>query len=80
MVCNGPGHSPIDLLTDRERKVLRLMAEGHSHGTSCAKLHLSPKTVETHVSHVVSRLGLDEHVDGRRRALAVLMFLRQGQP
>ncbi len=80
LLARARRHNPIDLLTEREREVLRLMAEGHSNGTICGQLHLSPKTVETHVSRVLSKLGLDEHVDGHRRVLAVLMFLRQGQP
>jgi DNA-binding NarL/FixJ family response regulator len=72
--------SPLDDLTARECEVLGLMAEGRSNPGICQLLHLSPKTVETHVGRVFTKLGLAEANDGHRRVLAVLTYLRQGAP
>jgi DNA-binding NarL/FixJ family response regulator len=63
-------------LTDREREVLALMAEGHSNQGICDELFLSPKTVEAHVSQIFSKLGLRGVPGYHRRVLAVLTFLR----
>lgn len=69
--------SPLDELTARELEVLALMAEGHSNDGICKKLFLSPKTVETHVRHILWKLGLGETPDYHRRVLAVLAYLRR---
>jgi DNA-binding NarL/FixJ family response regulator len=69
--------SPIDELTARELEILSLMAEGHSNEGICKKLFLSPKTVETHVRHILGKLGLGETRDYHRRVLAVLAYLRR---
>jgi DNA-binding NarL/FixJ family response regulator len=68
--------SPLDELTDRELEVLALMAEGHSNDAICKKLFLSPKTVETHVRHILLKLGIGETPEYHRRVLAVLAYLR----
>jgi serine/threonine-protein kinase len=60
--------------------VLGLMAEGRSNPGICQLLHLNPKTVETHVGRVFTKLGLADADDGHRRVLAVLTYLRQGAP
>ncbi len=63
-------------LTDRERDVLALMAEGRSNKAICAQLFLSPKTVEAHVKHIFMKLGINESPDDHRRVRAVLAYLR----
>jgi DNA-binding NarL/FixJ family response regulator len=68
--------SPLDDLTAREREVLGLMAEGRSNRAICDLLHVSPKTMETHVGRIFLKLGLHETPDGHRRVLAVLAYLR----
>jgi len=68
---------PLAMLTERERGVLELMAEGRSNAGIGRKLFLSPKTVETHVHAIFNKLGLAQAPDDHRRVLAVLAFLGQ---
>jgi DNA-binding NarL/FixJ family response regulator len=63
-------------LTEREREVLALMAEGRSNKAICARLFLSPKTVEAHVKHIFMKLGIEASPDDHRRVRAVLAYLR----
>jgi DNA-binding NarL/FixJ family response regulator len=67
---------PLEDLSPREREVLGLMAEGLSNRGICERLFLSPKTVETHVSAIFTKLRLAPAPDDHRRVLAVLAFLR----
>jgi DNA-binding NarL/FixJ family response regulator len=67
---------PIQELTERERQVLALMAEGRSNQAIGERLFLSPKTVEAHVHSIFTRLDLHAAPDDHRRVLAVLAFLR----
>jgi DNA-binding NarL/FixJ family response regulator len=66
----------LDQLTDREREVLALMAEGLSNARIAESLTLSSKTVERHVGHIFGKLTLAESPDQHRRVLAVLAWLR----
>jgi len=62
-------------LSDREREVLELMAEGLTNAGVAKRLFLSERTVEAHVRHVLMKLDLPESEDGHRRVLAVLAHL-----
>lgn len=63
-------------LTDREREVLALVAEGRSNAAVAARLRTTERTVETHVRHIFLKLGLYDSTDDHRRVLAVLAYLR----
>ena len=67
---------PVDELTQRERDVLKLMAEGRSNAAIASQLYLSAKTIETHVNAIFTKLGLTATADDNRRVLAVLRYLR----
>ena len=76
LVSRRRTHDPIQELSERERQVLALMAEGRSNQAICERLFLSPKTVEAHVHSIFTRLDLHAAPDDHRRVLAVLAFLR----
>jgi len=63
-------------LTPRERDVLTLIASGRSNAGIARQLHLSPKTVERHISAILIHLGLSDNSDDNRRVLAVLAWLQ----
>jgi DNA-binding NarL/FixJ family response regulator len=67
---------PLDDLTEREREVLGLMAEGRSNQAISDSLFLAPKTVEAHIANIFSKLELLPAPDDHRRVLAVLAHLR----
>jgi DNA-binding NarL/FixJ family response regulator len=71
---------PLAELTEREREVLGLMAEGLTNAGIAKRLYLSERTVEAHVRHVLTKLELSESEDGHRRVLAVLAHLNATQP
>jgi DNA-binding NarL/FixJ family response regulator len=66
---------PLADLTERERAVLALMAQGRSNAALSTELCLSEKTVEAHVRSIFTKLNLYPPGE-RRRVLAVLAFLR----
>lgn len=68
----------LDRLSPRELEVLALMAEGRSNRAIGEQLAVELKTVETHVSRVFTKLGLNEDRHENRRVLAVLTFFGRG--
>jgi DNA-binding NarL/FixJ family response regulator len=58
-----------DTLTAREREVLQLAAEGHTHAEIAGRLSISPRTVEVHRGHLMRKLGLKSQTDLIRYAL-----------
>jgi len=69
--------TPLAALSSRERDVLQLMAEGFSNSGISRRLHLSPRTVETYVAGLFTKLSFPpDDGDLNRRVLAVLAFLR----
>jgi DNA-binding NarL/FixJ family response regulator len=74
-LVQGRRRSALDELTDRERAVLTLIAEGRSNRAIAKQLYLSPRAVERHVQGIFQKLGLAETEDDNRRVLAVLALL-----
>jgi DNA-binding NarL/FixJ family response regulator len=68
---------PLDELTEREREVLKAMAEGQTNRAIAAELYVSERAVERHVTAIFQKLGLSSEDGGHRRVLAVLTYLRQ---
>ena len=76
LVARRRRQDPLDRLTEREREVLALMAQGLTNAGLSHELHLSPKTVEGHVRSIFTKLDLGADQRSHRRVLAVLQFLR----
>jgi len=70
--------SPLGHLTEREREVLSLMAEGKNNAAIAASLVLTQRAIEKHINSLFHKLGLSEEPDVHRRVMAVLAFLREG--
>ena len=69
------GDNPLDRLTDREREVLALMAEGRSNKAIAEQLVVTEHTVEKHVKSIFLTLHLPQSPDDHRRVLAVITYL-----
>ena len=79
LVTRKRERGPLDELTEREREVLGLVAEGRSNGAIAEHLFLSRKTIDSHISQIFMKLDLRESPDDHRRVLAVLTFLRSSE-
>jgi DNA-binding NarL/FixJ family response regulator len=67
--------NPLERLTDREREVLALMAEGRSNRAIAERLFITDHTVEKHVKNILGTLRLPLSPDDHRRVLAVITYL-----
>jgi DNA-binding NarL/FixJ family response regulator len=67
--------NPLQRLTDREREVLALMAEGRSNRAIAERLVITEHTVEKHVKNILGTLRLPQSPDDHRRVLAVVTYL-----
>jgi DNA-binding NarL/FixJ family response regulator len=67
---------PLGRLTDRERQVLSLLAEGRSNAAIAERLVVTDRPVEAHTTQIFAKLGLTADPASHRRVLAVLTFLR----
>lgn len=76
LLTAGPDRDPRHQLTERERQVLGLMAEGRTNTAIAEHLHLGRKTVESYVNAIFTKLGLEPTADDNRRVLAVLAWVR----
>lgn len=68
---------PLATLSHREHEVLGLVAEGLSNKAISDRLHVAARTVESHVTQIFLKLGVDTSPNSHRRVLAVLSFLRR---
>ena len=68
---------PLTSLTEREREVLALMAEGRTNRAIAGELFLSERAIERYVTGIFSKLDLTASPEDHRRVLAVLAYLRE---
>ncbi len=76
LLARGPVSSRLQRLSEREREVLALLAEGRSNRAIADALHLALRSVEKVIAAVFHKLDLTDEPDGHRRVLAVLRYLR----
>lgn len=72
---DGADTSALDRLTQREREVLAAMATGASNAAIAEQLHISPRSVEKHISAIFTKLDLEPSDETHRRVQAVLIHL-----
>lgn len=77
LIARAQPDSPIARLTEREREVLALMAEGRSNAAIAATLFVTEKAISKHTSNIFMKLDLDADDDSNnRRVLAVIAYLQ----
>jgi DNA-binding NarL/FixJ family response regulator len=69
---------PLDALSDREREVLALMAEGRSNRAIAESLVVTDRAIEKHVTSIFGKLDLAPAPEDHRRVLAVRAYLGRG--
>jgi DNA-binding NarL/FixJ family response regulator len=72
--------TPLGRLSEREREVLALMAEGLTNHAIARRLVVSDRTIEAHIRHVLTKLDIPDHGETHRRVLAVLTHIRAATP
>lgn len=72
---SGRRARPLQRLTEREREVLDLMAQGRTNAAIGRALFVTPKSVEKHISSILEKLDLPPSEDDHRRVLAVIAWL-----
>ena len=77
LLGRGDADDPLQSLTPREREVLEVMAEGRSNAAIAAKLVISERAVEKHVTSIFGKLDLAAAPEDHRRVLAVLRYIQQ---
>ena len=79
LLGHGRETGPLAELSDREREVLELMAEGLTNAGIAERLVVSERTVETHVRNLLGKLNIPDSQNGHRRVLAVLAYVSEMQ-
>lgn len=79
-ILNAGFTTPLDALTEREREVVALMAEGLSNQAIAQHLFLSEGTISKHTTAIFAKLGIEADDNTNRRVLAVLTFLGTAGP
>jgi DNA-binding NarL/FixJ family response regulator len=75
LLARPSNQDPVTRLTDREREVLALMAEGRSNSAIAQRMFVSEKAVSKHCTSIFAKLDLPPSDDDNRRVLAVLAYL-----
>ncbi|MBL7500407.1 response regulator transcription factor [Frankia sp. CNm7] len=78
LLCRESSNNRLNTLSEREREILGLMAQGRSNAGIARLVHLSPKTVEARIANIFLKLRLGSDQTYNRRVLAVLEWLRTG--
>ncbi|HJQ06755.1 MAG TPA: response regulator transcription factor [Nocardioides sp.] len=76
LIAQPPRRTDLERLTDRERAVLRLMAEGRSNAGIATELSLTVRTIEAYSAAIFAKLGLVDDSQTNRRVAAVIAWLR----
>jgi DNA-binding NarL/FixJ family response regulator len=76
LLSRRQGDTPLQRLTEREREVLALMAEGRSNTAIAAQLFVTEKAIAKHTSNIFAKLDLPPDDDDNRRVLAVVAYLQ----